>query len=72
MYCLRVLIHLSKQGILFAAGDADTLRGVEIGPQESSIQESMRAAFAALDANDDGEQCDDAIARVFGSLRRKQ
>lgn len=62
----RILIRLSKEGILSSTGDADDLQGIEVGGADTSMQESMQEAFAALDANDDEGQRQSAIDRVFG------
>jgi hypothetical protein len=62
----QLLIRLSKEGILSAGGGVDSLLGIGIATDESSVQASMREAFAALDANDDAEQRKSAIDRVFG------
>ncbi len=62
----QLLIRLSKEGILSAGGGADVLLDMGVATDESSVQASMREAFAALDANDDAEQRKSAIDRVFG------
>jgi len=62
----KILIRLSKEGILSSTGDADTLQGIELGGNEGTVQESMQEAFAALDANDDEGERKSAIDRVFG------
>lgn len=62
----KILIRLSKEGILSSTGDADTLQGIELGGDEGTVQESMQEAFAALDANDDEGERKSAIDRVFG------
>ncbi|MBL8753412.1 MAG: DUF4388 domain-containing protein [Planctomycetes bacterium] len=59
----QLLIRLGKEGILSTAGGLDDLAGAT---DETSVQASMREAFAALDANDDAEQRKSAIDRVFG------
>lgn len=63
----RILIRLSKAGILSSTGDADNLQGIELGGGSGTVQESMQEAFAALDANDDEGERKSAIDRVFGS-----
>jgi len=60
----QLLIRLSREGILSASGDPRLVQGM--GGDESSMQDSMQEAFAALDANDDAEQRRSAIDRVFG------
>ena len=62
----HLLLRLSHEGILSAAGSVDALQGFDFGNDEGSVQESMQEAFAALDANDDAEQRRSAIDRVFG------
>ena len=62
----KILIRLSREGILSSAGDADSLQGIELGGSSGSVQESMQEAFAALDANDDEGERKSAIDRVFG------
>jgi hypothetical protein len=62
----HLLLRLSHEGILSAAGSVDLLQGFHFGNDEGSVQESMQEAFAALDANDDAEQRRSAIDRVFG------
>lgn len=62
----KILIRLSKEGILSSTGDADALQGIELGGSSGSVQESMQEAFAALDANDDEGERRSAIDRVFG------
>lgn len=62
----QLLIRLSKEGILAAGGGADSLEAMGMVSDESTVQASMREAFAALDANDDAEQRRSAIDRVFG------
>jgi Domain of unknown function (DUF4388) len=60
----QLLIRLSREGILSASGDPRLLQGM--GNDDTSMQDSMQEAFAALDANDDAEQRRSAIDRVFG------
>ncbi len=62
----QVLIRLSKEGILAAGGGEESLMALGGGEEEASVQDSMREAFKALDANDDAEQRRSAIDRVFG------
>lgn len=62
----QLLIRLSKEGILAAGGGAESLEAMGMVSDESTVQASMREAFAALDANDDAEQRRSAIDRVFG------
>lgn len=62
----RLMIRLAKEGILSSVGDVDDLQGIEFEEQESSVDQSMQQAFAALDANDDDNQRKSAIDRVFG------
>lgn len=62
----QLLIRLSQEGILSPGGGADALANLGVATDESSVQASMREAFAALDANDDAEQRKSAIDRVFG------
>ncbi len=62
----QILIRLSKEGILAAGGGIEALEAMGLVTEESSVQASMREAFAALDANDDAEQRRSAIDRVFG------
>lgn len=62
----KILIRLSKEGILSSDGDADELQGIELGGNSGTVQESMQEAFAALDANDDEGERQSAIDRVFG------
>ncbi|MBL8749576.1 MAG: DUF4388 domain-containing protein [Planctomycetes bacterium] len=57
----QMLIKLSRDGVLAAAGGEQTLSGLTL-----SIEESMQEAFAALDANDDAEQRRNAIEAVLG------
>lgn len=63
----KVLIRLSKEGILSSVGDASALHGIDLGGNLGTMQESMQEAFAALDANDDEGERMNAIDRVFGS-----
>lgn len=62
----QLLIRLAREGILSPAGGVGSLD--DLGPvdDESSVQSSMREAFAALDANDDAGQRRSAIDRVLG------
>ncbi len=62
----QLLIRLGREGILSPAGGVESLE--DLGPvdDESSVQSSMREAFAALDANDDASQRRSAIDRVLG------
>jgi hypothetical protein len=62
----QLLIRLSQEGILSASGGEQALSNLGVSTDESSVQASMREAFAALDANDDAEQRKTAIDRVFG------
>jgi hypothetical protein len=62
----RILIRLSREGILSSTGDADSLQGIDLGGNEGTVQESMQEAFAALDANDDEGERQSVIDRVFG------
>jgi len=62
----KVLIRLSKEGILSSVGDAAALHGIDLGGNLGTMQESMQEAFAALDANDDEGERKNAIDRVFG------
>lgn len=62
----KILIRLSKEGILSSVGDPDDLQGIDLGGNTDSMQESMQEAFAALDANDDEGERKSAIDRVFG------
>lgn len=62
----QLLIRLSKEGILAAGGGIEALQALGMITEESTVQASMREAFAALDANDDAEQRRSAIDRVFG------
>ena len=57
----QLLIKLSRDGILAAAGGEAALSNAML-----SVEESMQEAFAALDANDDDEQRRSAIDRVLG------
>ncbi len=57
----QMLIKLSRDGVLSAAGGEQSLSGLTL-----SIEESMQEAFAALDANDDAEQRRNAIEAVLG------
>jgi hypothetical protein len=60
-----MLIRLSREGILASSGDFDALQGLDFSRAET-MRETMQEAFAALDANDDDEQRQSAIDRVFG------
>jgi hypothetical protein len=62
----QLLIRLCKEGILAPGGGAEALEALGVVTEDSSVQASMREAFAALDANDDDEQRRSAIDRVFG------
>lgn len=62
----QILIRMSKEGLLAAGGGIEALEAMGLVTEESSVQASMREAFAALDANDDAEQRRSAIDRVFG------
>ena len=62
----QMLIRLCREGILSAGGGAAALAALGDISEDSSVQASMREAFAALDANDDAEQRRSAIDRVFG------
>ncbi len=62
----QLLIRLAQEGILSAGGGVQALESLGMAADESSVQASMREAFAALDANDDAEQRRSAIDRVFG------
>ncbi len=57
----QLLIKLSRDGIIAAAGGDAALSGAML-----SVEESMEEAFAALDANDDVENRRSAIDRVLG------
>lgn len=57
----QLLIRLSRDGILAAAGGESALSGITL-----SLEESMQEAFAALDANDDATQRRTAIEAVLG------
>ncbi len=57
----QLLIKLSRDGILAAAGGEASLSDLTL-----SVEESMAEAFEALDANDDAEQRRSAIDRVLG------
>jgi hypothetical protein len=57
----QLLIKLSREGILAAAGGEAALSGLTL-----SLEESMQEAFAALDANDDATQRRTAIEAVLG------
>ncbi len=57
----QLLIKLSREGILAASGGETALSGITL-----SLEESMQAAFEALDANDDAGQRRSAIDRVLG------
>jgi hypothetical protein len=61
----QLLIRLAREGILSPAGGVD-LGDLGQADDESSVQSSMREAFAALDANDDASQRRSAIDRVLG------
>ncbi len=63
----QILIRLSKAGILSSTGDAEDLQGIDLGCGEGTIQDSIKEAFAALDANDDVGERQSVIDRVFGS-----
>ncbi|MFY9342709.1 MAG: DUF4388 domain-containing protein [Planctomycetota bacterium] len=63
----QLLIRLSQVGILSSDADTQTLTDIGAATEESSVQTSMREAFAALDANDDRNQRQSAIDRVFGA-----
>jgi hypothetical protein len=63
----QILIRLSKAGILSSPGDAEDLQGIDLGCGEGTIQDSIKEAFAALDANDDMGERQSVIDRVFGS-----
>ena len=60
------LIRLSKAGILSSAGDADSLQGIDLDCGVETIQESIKEAFAMLDANDDVGERQSVMDRVFG------
>lgn len=62
----QLLIRLCREGILTIAGAVDSITDLDVADDESSVQASMREAFAALDANDDDQQRRSAIDRVFG------
>ncbi len=62
----QLLIRLAKEGILVASGGVDVLADLPASSDESTVQASMREAFAALDANDDDEQRRSAIDAVLG------
>jgi hypothetical protein len=62
----QMLIRLCREGILTPGGGNDALAAIVGGDDAGSVQQSMREAFAALDANDDAEQRRSAIDRVFG------
>lgn len=57
----QLLIRLSRDGILAAAGGEAALTGLQL-----SVEESMQEAFAALDANDDKEARRSAIEAALG------
>lgn len=57
----QLLIKLSREGILAAAGGEQALAGITL-----TMEESMQEAFAALDANDDGVQRSQALDRALG------
>ncbi|MBX3463322.1 MAG: DUF4388 domain-containing protein [Planctomycetes bacterium] len=57
----QLLLKLSRDGILAAPGGENALSGITL-----SVEESMQEAMAALDANDDAQQRQSAIERVFG------
>ena len=57
----QLLIKLSRDGILAAAGGDASLSDLTL-----SVEESMQEAMQALDANDDAEQRRTAIDRVLG------
>ena len=63
----QLLIKLSREGILAAAGGDESLSGLTL-----SIEESMQEAFDALDANDDDEQRRSAIDRVLGEAEEPE
>jgi hypothetical protein len=67
----QMLIRLSKEGIIAAGGGVESLEAFGVAGDDSSVQSSMREAFAALDANDDAEQRRTAIDRVFGDESNK-
>ncbi|MCA8977777.1 MAG: DUF4388 domain-containing protein [Planctomycetes bacterium] len=56
-----ILIKLSRTGVLSVPGSESAL-----GSMSLSVEASMQEAFAALDANDDQQQRQSAIDRVFG------
>jgi hypothetical protein len=57
----QMLLKLSRDGILAAPGGDTALSEITL-----SVEESMQEAMAALDANDDAQQRQSAIDRVFG------
>ncbi|MCB9879632.1 MAG: DUF4388 domain-containing protein [Planctomycetes bacterium] len=61
-----LLIRMCREGILAAGGGAESLQGLMLEDQQTSMQATMQEAFAALDANDDEGQRQSAIDRVFG------
>ena len=61
-----LLVRLSMDGVLVPAGDVESLRGLGVGLELQTVQESMAQAFAALDDNDHVGQRRSAIDRVFG------
>lgn len=63
----QLLIKLSRDGILAAAGGDAALSGVSL-----SVEESMQEAFEALDANDDAEQRRSAIEAVLGDAEETE
>ncbi|MFK7741875.1 MAG: DUF4388 domain-containing protein [Planctomycetota bacterium] len=62
----KIMLRLANEGIISAHGDIDALVGIEFEEQQSTMNESMQEAFEALDANDDDNQRQSAIDRVFG------
>jgi hypothetical protein len=62
----QLLIRLSKAGILSSSGDADDLHGIDLGCGAETIQDSIKEAFAVLDANDDVGERQSVMDRVFG------
>lgn len=62
----QLLIRLCREGILSPAGGMQAIDNLMLGEEESSMQATMKEAFAALDANDDEGQRKSAIDRVFG------
>jgi len=57
----QLLVHLAREGIVVPPGGEQVLATVNLG-----VEESMREAFAALEANDDTQVRRSALDKVLG------